>query len=110
MFQPGQSGNPNGRQPGSRNKRTEEISNRLEARGDLDPADVLSEMVSDKRSLKNSAPQPRTNLPYKYGKRGVIPVAQFIPEQIEVPNFTSIDQAENYLNLIAVRLGAGEID
>ena len=49
-------------------------------------------------------------MPYKYGKRGVIPIARFIPEQIEVPKFTSIDQAEDFLNSIAVRLGRGELD
>ena len=39
-FQPGQVGNPNGRPKGSRNKRTEELWNKLEARGDRDPADA----------------------------------------------------------------------
>ena len=49
-------------------------------------------------------------MPYEYGKRGVIPIARFIPEQIEVPKLTSIDQAEDFLNSIAVRLGRGELD
>ena len=85
-FQPGVAANPNGRPVGSRNKRTEEIWNRLEARGDLDPADVLSEMVSDKALPKElRAAAANYLMPYRYGKRGVIPVARFIPEQIEVP-------------------------
>jgi hypothetical protein len=46
------------------------------ARGDLDPADVLSEMVSDKTLAKElRATAANYLLPYKYGKRGVIPVA-----------------------------------
>jgi hypothetical protein len=107
----GHTNNPNGRPVGSRNRRTEEIWNRLEARGDLDPADVLSEMVSDKtlaKELRTTA--ANYLLPYKYGKRGVIPVARYIPDQIEVPEFTSITQAEDYLASIPVLLGKGEID
>lgn len=110
-FQPGVAANPNGRPVGSRNKRTEEIWSRLEARGDLDPADVLSEMVSDKTLAKElRATAANYLLPYKYGKRGVIPVARFVPEQIEVPQFQTIQQAEDYLASIAVLLGKGEID
>ena len=110
-FQPGVASNPAGHPKGARNKRTEEIWSRLEARGDLDPADVLSEIVSDKTLAKElRATAANYLLPYKYGKRGVIPVARSIPEQIEVPNFTSIDQGEEFLNDISVRLGRGEID
>jgi hypothetical protein len=110
-FQPGVAANPNGRPAGSRNKRTEEIWNRLEARGDLDPADVLSEMVSDKTLTKElRATAANYLLPYKYGQRGVIRVARFIPEQIEVPQFQTIQQAEDYLSNIPVLLGKGEID
>jgi hypothetical protein len=95
MFQPGQSGNPNARKPGTRNKRTEEIFSRLENRGDKDPVDFLSEIVSSKKESKELRVQAANFLlPYNYGKRGVIPVARFIPDIIEVPNFTSIDQAE----------------
>ena len=84
---------------------------RLEARGDLDPADVLSEMVSDKTLTKElRATAANYLLPYKYGKLGVIPVARFIPEQIEVPQFQTIQQAEDYLANIPVLLGKGEID
>ena len=110
-FQPGVAANPNGRPVGSRNKRTEEIWSKLEDRGDLDPADVLSEMVSDKTLGKElRATAANYLLPYKYGKRGVIPVARFIPEQIEVPTFNTVQEAEAYLAHIPVLLGRGEVD
>ena len=110
-FQPGVAANPNGRPVGSRNKRTEEIWSRLEDRGDLDPADVLSEMVSDKTLAKElRATAANYLLPYKYGKRGTIPVARFIPEQIEVPTFNTVQEAETYVAHIPVLLGRGELD
>jgi len=44
--QPGESGNPNGRKPGSRNKRTQEVLDLIQARGDKDPLDALSEIIT----------------------------------------------------------------
>jgi hypothetical protein len=43
---PGQSGNPNGRPAGVRNKRTQEIVDLLQSRGDKDPLDALSEIIT----------------------------------------------------------------
>jgi hypothetical protein len=51
-FQQGQTGNPNGRPVGSRNKRDAELWSRLEARGDLDPAELLSSIVTDTKETK----------------------------------------------------------
>ena len=107
----GHTNNPNGRPLGSRNRRTTETFERLEGRGDKDPADFLSEIVSNENEPKELRVQAANFLmPYKYGKRGTIPIARFIPEPIIVPIFQSIDEAEQFLNSIAVRLGAGEID
>jgi hypothetical protein len=50
-FQPGHTLSP-GRRPGSRNKRTAEIFNRLQNRGDLDPADLLSSIVTNNQEPK----------------------------------------------------------
>jgi hypothetical protein len=68
-------GNPTGRKVGSRNKRTEEIFNRLEARGDLDPADLLSSIVTDQQEPKELRIQAAGLLmPYKYSKMGTTSV------------------------------------
>jgi Family of unknown function (DUF5681) len=62
-WKPGESGNPNGRPKGSRNRRTEELWLRLdEARGDRDPGDVLSEAASDKNLPIEIQIQAATNL------------------------------------------------
>jgi hypothetical protein len=108
---PGQSGNPSGRPPGTRNKRTEAIWGRLEARGDKDPADFLSELVTSENEPKElRAAAANYLMPYKYGKRGTIPVARFVPDQIDVPTFNTVQEAEAYLAHIPVLLGRAEID
>lgn len=45
-FKAGEVANPNGRPPGSRNKRTQELLDLLQSRGDKDPLDFLSEVIS----------------------------------------------------------------
>jgi hypothetical protein len=39
-------GNANGRKPGSRNKSTQEILDLIQSRGDKDPLDFLSEVIT----------------------------------------------------------------
>ena len=94
-FQPGQSGNPNGRTPGVRNKKDAEIWSRLEARGDIDPADFLSSIVTNKtESAELRAQAANYLLPYKYGKRGAIPSPRYIEEPLQLPQATTIEQAK----------------
>jgi hypothetical protein len=49
-------------------------------------------------------------MPYKYGKMGTIPPPRFVEEPIEVPNFTTVEEAENFLADIAQRAGRGELE
>ena len=66
-FQPGHTLSP-GRRLGSRNKRTAEIFNRLETRGDIDPADLLSSIVTNPQEQQELRIQAAGLLmPYKYG-------------------------------------------
>jgi hypothetical protein len=63
---PGVSGHPNGRPKGSRNKRTQEILDLIQERGDKDPLDALSEIVSTNKDAalvaQASKPLPPTLL------------------------------------------------
>ena len=107
-FQPGHTLSP-GRRLGSRNKRTAEIFNRLESRGDLDPADLLSSIVTNNEEPKELRIQAAGLLmPYKYGKHGSIPPLRYIDEPVQLPEPQTIEQANKNIayisNLKAQRL------
>jgi hypothetical protein len=109
-FQPGHTLSP-GRRPGSRNKRTAEIFNRLESRGDLDPADLLSSIVTNNEEPKELRIQAAGLLmPYKYSKCGTAPVLVYVDVPFEVPEFTHPSDAENFLAKIAALTARGELD
>src|SRR5215469_16620122 len=93
-FQPGHTLSP-GRRLGSRNKRTAEIFNRLENRGDLDPADLLSSIVTNNEEPKELRIQAAGLLmPYKYSKCGTAPVQVYIDVPLDTPEFTHLSDAE----------------
>ena len=107
----GQTNNPNGRPVGSRNKRTEAIWGKLEARGDLDPADHLSSIVTNPNKSKDlRAAAANYLMPYKYSKRGTSVAPRYVEDAIPVPEFTSVQEAQNFLADIARRSGAGELE
>src|SRR5262252_7212616 len=103
-FQPGHKFSP-GRRHGSRNKRTEEIFNRLENRGDLDPADLLSSIVTNEKEQKELRIQAAgLLLPYKYSKAGTIPMPPpplYIEQTINIPKPTTIQQATQNIFFIS---------
>src|SRR5262245_53728237 len=109
-FQPGHTFSP-GRRPGSRNKRTAEIFNRLDNRGDLDPADLLSSIVTNNQEPNELRIQAAGLLmPYKYGKHGSIPPVRYVELEIDIPEFTHVSDAENFLAKIALLTARGHLD
>ncbi len=107
----GHTNNPNGRPVGSRNRRTNEIFNRLEARGDIDPADHLSSIVTNPSNPAELRAQAANFLmPYKYSKRGTLVAPRYVEDAISIPDFTNIEEAQNFLADIARRAGAGELE
>jgi hypothetical protein len=75
LWKPGQSGNPNGRPSGARNKSCYALREALKALGDRDPAEFLSEIVSNENEPKElriaASGQP---MPYYHSKLGAISV------------------------------------
>ena len=111
MFQPGESGNPNGRKPGTRNRRTEALWGDLEAKGDIDPAVYLSSVVSDPNKPEELRTTAASHLmPYKYGKRGTVNPARFIDEPLQLPLPTTIAQARENIAYISDLKAQGRLD
>jgi hypothetical protein len=109
-FQPGQVGNPNGRPVGSRNRRTQEILDLIQGRGDKDPLDALSEIISTSENPEHRISASNILAPYLHSKCATKHTPQFVPDQIEVPTFNTVQEAEAYLAHIPVLLGRGELD
>jgi len=109
-FQPGHTLSP-GRRPGSRNKRTAEIFHRLENRGDLDPADLLSSIVTNPQEAQELRIQAAGLLmPYKYGKHGSIPPPRYIDDPVQLPEPQTIEQANKNIAYISNLKAQGLID
>ena len=103
-------GNASGRPKGAVNRRTQEILDLIKERGDTDPLDALSHIVTNNKDPSIVAQAANILAPYVHSKRGTIPSPRFLPDSIEVPKFTSVNQAEDFLALIAQRAGKGELE
>src|SRR6516165_6153144 len=109
-FQPGNT-ESTGRPPGSPNKRTNELRYRLQNRGDVDPADFCSQIVSspnEPTELKLAAANHL--LPYLYSKRGAMPPPRYVDLQIDVNEFQHVSDAEAFLAKIALLVAKGHLD
>jgi hypothetical protein len=107
----GQSPNPNGRTRGSRNRRNSELWARLEARGDKDPADLLSEIVTNENEQKELRIQAAGMLmPYKYAKVTAPAPTVFIDQTININRPTSIREARANIAYISELKSQGKLD
>ena len=109
-FQPGNT-EGKGRPPGAPNKRTNELRRRLQERGDVDPADYCSQIVSspnEPTELKLAA--ANYLLPYLYPKRGAVATPRYIDEPIQLPEPQTIEQANKNIAYISNLKAQGLID
>jgi hypothetical protein len=109
-FQPGNT-ESTVRPPGSPNKRTNELRYRLQNRGDVDPADFCSQIVSspnEPTELKLQA--ANFLLPYLYPKRGAVATPRYIDEPVQLPEPVTIEQANKNIAYISNLKAQGLID
>jgi hypothetical protein len=109
-FQPGHHLS-NGRPQGSANRRSEQLRIRLKDRGDVDPADYCSSIVSnEKEPTELRLAASNYLLPYLYPKRGAVPTPRYVEESIDIPQFTHLSDAESFLAKIAALVANGQLD
>jgi hypothetical protein len=76
-----------GRNQGSVNRRSNELRRRLKERGDIDPADYCSQIVSNTNESTELRLQAANYLlPYLYPKRGPVPTPLYLDEPIVLPH------------------------
>lgn len=110
-FKPGQSGNPNGRPVGAANRRSVELYQRLRDRGDVDPAEFCSSIVSSPTEATELKLQAANYLlPYLYNKRGTITPFRYIEEPVQLPRPATIEQANANIARISEMKALGHID
>ena len=68
----------------------------LKSRGDKDPLDFLSEVISGNGEYPAELKVTASNIlaPYVHSKRGALVAPRFIGEPVQVPDFQSTDDAE----------------
>jgi hypothetical protein len=115
-FQPGQVTNPNGRPVGARNKRTQEIWEKLEKRGDLDPVEYLSSLVDNEQKPDEIRIAAAVALaPYKHSKRGLEPqpaplVYVTAPVPLPYPRANTIEHTIRNIGHISALRRRGQLD
>ena len=106
-FQPGHHLS-NGRPQGSANRRSEQLRIRLKDRGDVDPADYCSSIVSnEKEPTELRLAASNYLLPYLYPKRGAVPTPRYVEESIDIPQFTHLSDAEQFIAKVTVKATVG---
>ena len=87
LYPPGTSGNPNGRPSGTRNKRTTELWDLLQKRGDRDPVEFMSQLVTDGTIPLEVRLQAANNIaPYRHSKCAATPPPRYIEKPFKLPH------------------------
>src|SRR6516164_6322497 len=108
-----QLGNTKGkrRPPGAANKRSEELRRRLCDRGDIDAAEFCSSIVSNtNESTELRLQASNFLLPYLYPKRGAVATPRYINDPVQLPEPTTIEQANKNIAYISNLKAQGLID
>jgi hypothetical protein len=106
----GQIGNPNGRPLGSRNKRTKEVIQQIIESNNKDPLITLSEISSSDPDSAIRATAANMLAPYMHSKMQSTPAPRFVEEVFDIPEFTHLSDAEQFLAKIAALTARGELD
>jgi hypothetical protein len=95
----GQSGNPSGRTPGARNKRTKEIVDQIIATGNKDPLLTLSDLQAQSEDEGIRATAASMLAPYLHSKLVAVPAPRYIEHVFVHPHSTPTTEAEISANI-----------
>jgi hypothetical protein len=113
-FQPGQSGNPSGYKGprwGNRHKIHRQVLEKIQELGHQDALITLSEIQNDSTKDDNVRVSAAGLLaPFLHPRLQGIPPPRFVPNPIDVPEFTSVEIAESFLAKITVLVARQELD
>jgi len=107
---PGQSGNPHG-YAGPRERRRKEVFDIIKNLGHKDALETLSYLQHNEQiepGLRIAAASALA--PFCHPKMQATPTPRFIDLQIDVPEFTHVSDAENFLAKIALLCARGHLD
>ena len=107
-FHPGNNSNPRGRPKGSLNRRTQEVLDLI--KDNKDPLVAPSELITNNQDPSVVATASSILAPYLHSKRGTLQAPRYVKDAIAIPDFTNIQEAQNFLADIARRAGAGELE
>jgi hypothetical protein len=103
-----------GRPPGARNKGSYELRERLKERGGKDPAEFLSELITNSDASTECKIQASGQLmPYYHSKLGATPVPPppvYFEEAIHLPRPTTVRLAYENIALLTDYKATGKID
>src|SRR5262245_55136790 len=108
-WSPGQSGNPNG-YSGPRNRRRHEVFELIKGLGHKDALITLSTLAHESQDEGIKMAAAAALAPYCHPKMQATPTPRFIDLQLDVPEFTHVSDAENFLARIALLCAKGHLD
>jgi len=106
---PGQSGNPAGYH-GSRRWRHREVFEEIKKLGYRDALITLAQIQHESSDDSLRVAAAAALAPYAHPKLQALPTPRFIEPLIEVPEFTHLSDAEQFLAKIAALVARGELD
>jgi hypothetical protein len=111
VWQPGQSGYPAGNNGHStRRKGTREAFEAIKNAGYIDPLVNLAKIQHESENEGIRASAAASLLGYCHPKLQSIPVPRYIEHPIDVPEFTSVEIAEQFPAKITALLASGQLD
>jgi hypothetical protein len=112
LWSPGESGNPNGRPIGARNRRTKEIINQIISSGNQDPLLTLSDLQAKSTDEGIRATAANMLAPFMHSKLTATPAPRYIenPVVFPHPHPTTVDQVNENIAHLKQELAADRLD